>query len=163
MLVSVLAPACDTGWAIWNSLQRRLHHCALLSLWGAHTHMLRVGCEVGLFRDMEQVLRGHDSSDPPPRVGVSGTFASASCGSPLLVFFSHLCGIPGQELDNRQGQDPGPREESAELGPGMVGCSSSAPNLHCSVCRAWCWWIERGLINIQFSIWGYSSVGRVFA
>lgn len=151
-----LLAACDTGWAIWTSLQRRLRHCALLPLWGDHTHMLRVWCEVGLFRDMEQVLGSHDSSDPPLRVGVFGTFASASCVSPLLVFFSHLCGIPGQQLDNRQGQGPGRREISAELGPGMGGCSSS-------VCRAWCWWIERGLINTQFSIWGCSSVDRVFA
>lgn len=50
--------------------------------------MLGVGWEVGLFRDVEQVLRGQGGSDPPLGVGVSGTFASGSHVSPLLVFFS---------------------------------------------------------------------------
>lgn len=92
-----------------------------LSLWGDPTHALRVRWEVGLFRDMDQALgvraalillcRGEGV--------VSGTSASASRVSPLRVFLSHLCGIPGQELDTTQG--PGPREQSAALDQGMGG------------------------------------------
>lgn len=58
-----------------------------LSLWGDPTHELRVGWEVGLFRDMDQALGGQSSSDPPLQGDgvVSGTSASASCfSSPCL-------------------------------------------------------------------------------
>lgn len=68
--------------------------------------MLRVGWEVGLLRDKEQVIRGHGSSDPPLRVGVSGTFASASCVSPLLAFLTHVASQGNSWIIGRVGARP---------------------------------------------------------